>query len=314
MDWLQNSGQQGGAPAGTTVKTVSDVIKGLDTTPPTTTIQCNGGACSSSTYFAPVSVALSATDNSGGTGVDKTYYTTDGSTPTTGSPVYSGPFTVSATTTVKFFSTDVAGNAETPQSQLIPVNVDNTPPTTSMTCNATLCSNGWYQGSVTVRLSATDNAGGSGVDKTYYTTDGSTPTTGSPVYTGPFTVSQTTTVRFFSTDVAGNAETPKSRLIQIDVTAPSVSITSPVNNASFARGSKVTITASASDSTGSGASGIANVAFFVDGKRISSDSSSPYSASWNTSGDTRGFHTLTAVATDVAGNSTTSAPITVRIT
>jgi hypothetical protein len=261
-----------------------------------------------------VTVRLPATDNAGGSGVDKTYYTTNGSTPTTGSPVYTGPFNVSTTTTVRFFSTDKAGNAETPQSQLI--QVDRIAPTTSITCNGATCSNGWYQAPVTVRLPATDNNGGSGVDKTYYTTDGSTPTTGSPVYTGPFTVSQTTTVRFFSTDLAGNAESPKSRLIRVDSAAPTVTITQPTDGSSFVRGARVTISATALDSgTGSGApSGIANVAFYVDGKRISTDSSSPYSTSWNTSGVTRALHTLTAIATDVAGNSTTSAPITVRIT
>ena len=94
-----------------------------DTTPPTTTIACNGAACSSTGYTAPVTVTLSATDNPGGWGVAKTYYTTDGSTPTTSSTVYTGPFTVKQNTTVKFFSTDLAGNAEQVNTQAIPFTV-----------------------------------------------------------------------------------------------------------------------------------------------------------------------------------------------
>jgi peptidoglycan/xylan/chitin deacetylase (PgdA/CDA1 family) len=91
-----------------------------DTTPPVTTISCNGAACSSSGYTAPVTVTLSATDNEpGGWGVAATYYTTDGSTPTTSSTVYTGPFTVKQNTTVKFFSTDLAGNAEQVNTQQI---------------------------------------------------------------------------------------------------------------------------------------------------------------------------------------------------
>src|SRR5207245_7305676 len=54
------------------------------------------------------------------------YYTTDGSTPTTSSTVYAGPFQLNTPSTynVQFFSTDRAGNAEPVQSQqiiLVPV-------------------------------------------------------------------------------------------------------------------------------------------------------------------------------------------------
>jgi peptidoglycan/xylan/chitin deacetylase (PgdA/CDA1 family) len=89
-----------------------------DTTPPVTTISCNGAPCTSTGYTAPVTVTLSATDT-GGWGVANTYYTTDGSTPTTSSTVYTGPFTMKQNTTVSFFSTDLAGNTEQPQTQAI---------------------------------------------------------------------------------------------------------------------------------------------------------------------------------------------------
>ena len=95
------------------------IQQGPDSTPPATTIACNGTACASSAYTAPVSVTLTASDS--GWGVNKTYYTTDGSAPTTSSPVYTGPFTVKQNSTVKFFSTDLAGNAEQPKSQAIAI-------------------------------------------------------------------------------------------------------------------------------------------------------------------------------------------------
>jgi hypothetical protein len=59
---------------------------------------------------------------------------------------------------------------------------------------------------------------------------------------------------------------------------------------------------------------IVDVQFKVDGVNIgSADASSPYSVSWNTAGVSNGTHSLTAVARDTAGNTTTSAPRTVTV-
>jgi hypothetical protein len=80
----------------------------LDTTSPATTASPTGG-----TYSSAQSVALTCNDGSG-SGCDKIYYTTDGSTPTISSPVYSSPINIVVTTTLRFISRDKAGNAENP--------------------------------------------------------------------------------------------------------------------------------------------------------------------------------------------------------
>jgi peptidoglycan/xylan/chitin deacetylase (PgdA/CDA1 family) len=217
LTWVQNAGQPGGAPAATGFGTMGATVDGIDTTAPATIISCNGSPCQSSAYTSTVSVTLAATDT--GTGVASTHYTTDGSTPTLSSPTYTGPFPLASTATVLYASWDNAGNAETALTQTITVqqSADTTPPTTTISCNGAACSSTGYTAPVTVTLTAADNPGGWGLDKTYYTTDGSAPTTSSTVYTGPFTVKQNTTVKFFSTDLAGNAEQVNSQAINFTV-------------------------------------------------------------------------------------------------
>ena len=129
-----------------------------------------------------------------------------------------------------------AGNVEATNSRLIDVNTaptDTTPPATSIACNGGGCSAGWYAAPVDVSLSATD--AGSGVDVIRYTVDGSDPTASSPSYSGPFTVSTTTTVNYRAWDTAGNVEATKTQRIQMDTVAPTVVIASPANGATRER-------------------------------------------------------------------------------
>jgi Polysaccharide deacetylase/Chitobiase/beta-hexosaminidase C-terminal domain/Bacterial Ig domain len=278
-----------------------------DSDPPTSSIACNLAVCSTGWYGGPVSVSLSAAD--GGSGVAAIRYTTDGSEPTAASPLYTAPFTVSSTTTVKYRAWDKADNVEATNSQLI--RIDTAAPTSSISCSGTTCATGWYKASVPVALSATD--GGSGVAVIRYTTDGSDPTAASTAYSGPFTVSATTTVRFRAWDNAGNVEATKSQLIRIDTLPPTVAITSPTNN-STVRGT-VKVTATASDNTGG--SGVSIVSFYMENGAndvlIGTKSGAPFTISWNTK-KLAGQRTLYAVARDAAGNEATSAPITVTVT
>nr|QCD26741.1 cellulase GH5 [Flavobacterium sp. AUG42] len=89
--------------------------------------------------------------------------------------------------------------------------------------------------------------------------------------------------------------------------APTVSITSPINNSSVVTGSAIQINALASDSDGT----ISQVEFFVNGVSIGKDTSSPYTISWS---PTAGAYSLTAKATDNAAVSKTSSVIAMTIT
>jgi hypothetical protein len=175
-----------------------------DTTPPTSVIRCNGAACSTGWYAGAVSISLSATDNSGGSGVAAIRYTTDGSDPTSSSTLYTGtPFTVSATTTVKYRAWDNAGNAEATKSQL--VRVDTTVPTvalTSPTNGATVTRN--------AKITATASDVGSGVARVEFYVD--TQLVGTST-SSPYSVSWNTkkvttgshTIKAVAFDAAGNS-------------------------------------------------------------------------------------------------------------
>jgi hypothetical protein len=71
----------------------------------------------------------------------------------------------------------------------------------------------------------------------------------------------------------------------------------------------VNVTATAMDNVA-----VAQVQFLLDGMVQATDTSSPYSWSWNTAMTMPGMHTLTARARDTAGNEGTSPAVTVTVT
>ena len=92
----------------------------------------------------------------------------------------------------------------------------------------------------------------------------------------------------------------------VDETAPIVSITSPDNN-SKAKG-MVTVKAEASDENG-----VTKTELYVDGVLMDTDTSSPYSFTWDTINVSKGRHELTVKAYDEAGNVGTSEIARVKV-
>jgi Bacterial Ig domain len=92
-----------------------------------------------------------------------------------------------------------------------------------------------------------------------------------------------------------------------DTTAPSTSITAPANGATVS--GTTSVTASASDNVG-----VTKVEFWLDGALQSTDTSSPYEWSWNTSTASNGSHALVSKAYDAANNIGTSSTVTVTVT
>jgi hypothetical protein len=105
----------------------------------------------------------------------------------------------------------------------------------------------------------------------------------------------------------GPASNTATVTVAADVTAPTVGVTSPTAGTTVS--GTINLAASASDDVG-----VAGVQFYVDGVAFGSpDTAAPYSVSWNSATAANGQHTVTARAYDAAGNTTTSAGVTVTV-
>jgi len=166
-------------------------------------------------------------------------------------------------------------------------------------------------GTVPVYASATDATGVAGVQ---FQVDGGN--LGAEVVAAPYVTLWNTTsygsgthlLSAVARDAAGVTGTAAPVLVTVDNFPPSVSITAPTSGAMVS--GTITVSASATDDVG-----VVGVQFKLDGRYLGPElSTGPYAISWNTASVSNGLHTLTAVARDVAGNTSTSKAVTVHVT
>ncbi len=111
------------------------------------------------------------------------------------------------TTTDGWGSTSISPVATTPA----PTTTDTVAPVTTSDALAT------YTGTATIHLTATDNAGGSGVASTYFILDGGTQVSGTAV---AVSAAGAHTLTFWSVDAAGNVEVQKSATFEVTASTP----------------------------------------------------------------------------------------------
>ena len=213
------------------------------------------------------------------------------------------------------FATDNSGKSATSASVAVKVDntvKDTTPPTVSITSPA---NGAKVSGTVAVTATASDNVS---VASVQFQLDGANLSAADLV--SPYTASWdstkatngTHTLRAIATDGSGNIATSAAISVTVnnttaDKTPPAVSITAPAASATVS--GTVNVTATASDNVG-----VAGVQFQVDGVNAGAiDGATPYAFAWDTTKVANGVHRLDAIATNAAGNATTSAVISVTV-
>ncbi|HSP28976.1 MAG TPA: hypothetical protein VLN74_10550, partial [Ilumatobacteraceae bacterium] len=257
----------------------------------------------------PVDVTITATDSGAGvkaidcSGCENAVLTIN---PVTG--VASKKITVSAegVTTISATATDNVGNVSAPSTA--DVRIDTTAPQVRVAPATTP----WSATPVDVTITATDT--GSGVASINYdcgtgtcTEISSIPDPGTGVASKVVRVSSggITTVSATATDNVGKLSAPATAAVQVDLTDPTITSFSVTPDADgdgiYTLGEAVTATFTCADAP----SGLASCELF--------DGTSPVAPPFTIDTSIAGTHQLTVRATDLAGRTTTSAPITVTV-
>ncbi|MCC7124243.1 MAG: chitobiase/beta-hexosaminidase C-terminal domain-containing protein [Acidobacteria bacterium] len=268
------------------------VMRSTDTPvdpPVATPVLAPGGG----TFSAPVSVTITST-TPGAT----IRYTTDGSTPSSGSAVYATPIAVSSNTVIRAqaFASGRDPSAVASETYVVQQGTIAAPVISP--------AGGTITGPTSVAItSATAGA------VIRVTQDGSTPTSASPLYSGPVTVSTSVTVRAraFASGLPDSAVTTAVFTRQTTADSPpAISWLTPAEGARL--GGTAALSVNATDDRG-----IARVEFFVDGRTVATSTAAPYSVSWNTLDTGDGTHQITATAVDSSGQRTTTPARTILV-
>jgi len=117
------------------------------------------------------------------------------------------------------------------------------------------------------------------------------------------------TTSYYVSQTLNTCESPRATIAVVVSAnkAPTVSISFPVNNATYSAPASISITATAADADGT----IASVKFYNGTTLLGTVTTSPYTYSWTSV--TAGTYSITAVATDNTGSSTTSSAISIIV-
>lgn len=166
----------------------------------------------------------------------------------------------------------------------------------------------YYQSNIDTELDAqyTDTSGNITYAYLKYVPAKASWTQISTSFTTPANISKVSVVQILYSP--GRLQTDDFSLVDnAGSTPPQVSLSSPSNNATISGTQQ--ISAAASD-----AQGLSSVQFKLDGKNLGTAiTASPYNFAWDTTSVSNGNHTITAVATDTVGLSTTSTPVAVNV-
>ena len=282
----------------------------VDTTPPSVSLTAPADAA---TVNGSVTISADASDNVAVTQVEflvnGNVVGSDTSNPYSiswdSTSLANGPATITArasdgsnTTTSSAHNVTIDNNGSPPP--------DTTPPSVSLTAPADAAT---VNGSVTISADASDNVAVTQVEflvnGNVVGSDTSNPYSiswdSTSLANGPATItarasdgSNTTTSSAHNVTIDNNGSPPP------DTTPPSVSLTAPADAATV--NGSVTISADASDNVA-----VTQVEFLVNGNVVGSDTSNPYSISWDSTSLANGPATITARASDGSNTTTSSA-------
>lgn len=283
------------------------VSSSADQTAPTVTIS---SPTDGATVTGTVTVTAAASDN---IGVAAVQFKLDGvnlGIEDTAAPFTSEWATISSTPgshVLTAIARDMEGNTTTAAAVHVTV-ADQISPTVAI---ATPANGATATGVMTLTATASDNVAVVGVK---FQLDGSD--LGAEITASPFSFSWNSatatpgvhSLTAIARDAAGHVTTSAAVSLTVtDQSAPSIVITAPTD------GTKATgivaVTATASDNVA-----VVGVQFKLDGANLGAElTTAPYAVNWNTVPVTEGSHTLTAVARDTVGNTTTSTPVAITV-